>query len=284
MKNHHLKAPTERGNTKSYCQKIIGNAFIFFTLATLSNTSFAYGQNGHRITGCIAEQLIDKNTRTFLNNLLPVQSLARISTYPDEMRSNPSEFWQNEAGYFHYVTLSDDTGYQNSDRPENGDAYSALKNFTSALSSSNTSIEEKKLALSFIVHIIGDLHQPLHVGSEARNDRGGNSVKVLFFDKKTNLHSVWDTQLIEHKNLSFTEYCSWLLPEISEDDIQNWQSAPLEKWIIESAELREKIYPNDADLGYQYVYEFTGVSELRLKQAGVRIANYLNSLKLEWPE
>jgi len=81
------------------------------------------------------------------------------------------------------------------------------------LQDETASLEDKQLTLRFTVHIIGDLHQPLHAGDGT--DRGGNDYKMTFFWEETNLHRVWDTQLIEQEELSYTEMTHWLSRKIT---------------------------------------------------------------------
>jgi len=138
----------------------------------------------------------------------------------------------------------------------------------------NASREEKALALKFIVHIVGDVHQPLHAGNG--EDRGGNDVKVRWFGEETNLHSVWDSKLIESRNLSYTEYSHWLGREINSEQTIAWWTADPQVWIAESTTIRDRIYPASSkanpSLGYAYQYENLGVAETRLQQGGIRLA------------
>lgn len=106
--------------------------------------------------------------------------------------SSPEEFWQRNASSFHYVTVPEGQTYADVGPPEEGDAITALEQSSNTVNNGDASLEEKQLALRFIVHIIGDLHQPLHVGNG--KDRGGNDFLVTFFGEVSNLHSVWDSK------------------------------------------------------------------------------------------
>ena len=138
----------------------------------------------------------------------------------------------------------------------------------------NASLAEKQLALRFVVHLVGDLHQPLHAGTCC--DRGGNDVKVKWFGKDTNLHAVWDTSLVEEEQLSFTELAAKLERHISNRDLIGWWDINPRDWATESAQLRETVYPPPAkgkvrsplELSYSYVYEYTPLMERRLKRGG----------------
>ena len=99
---------------------------------------------------------------------------------------------------------------------EEGDALSALARFTQTVRDANASRENKALALKFIAHIVGAVHQPLHAGNG--DDRGGNDVKVRWFGDETKLHAVWDNRLIDSRSLSYSEYSRWLEREIKSSD------------------------------------------------------------------
>ena len=101
---------------------------------------------------------------------------------------------------------------------------SALARFTHTVRDPNASREQKALALEYILHIVGDVHQPLHAGNG--DDRGGNDVKVRWFGDETNLHSVWDSKLIDSRNLSYTEYARWLGRDIDPSETIAWWTAP----------------------------------------------------------
>ena len=138
------------------------------------------------------------------------------------MRSDPSDFWQKTASPWHYVTVPNGTDYDDSDAPPEGDAMTALARFTETLRDPKASQDDKRLALRFIVHINGDLHQPLHAGNGT--DRGGKDFKVTWFGKSTNLHSVWDSGLIEQRALSYSEYAKWLSRSITPLEVVAWIS------------------------------------------------------------
>ncbi len=268
---------------------------VFLWMAFYSFQVLAFGQTGHRITGEIAEKYLTENTRLAIAELLDNESLAEVSTYVDEMRSDPDDFWQKVATPYHYVTVPKDKTYDEIGSPIQGDAMFALKKYSQIVRDPLTSKSEKSLAIKFIVHLIGDLHQPLHVGTGL--DRGGNDFKVKFFGQRKNLHSVWDSGLIDGKQLSFSEWSNWLSQKISEEDLVLWNEIDPLVWIKESIEIRNTIYPITPpilvkksteiskkiqpelpSIGYKYSHQHLPTLKLRLKQAGVRIAAYLNDL------
>lgn len=247
-------------------------------LATgVASPAFGWGQTGHRVTGAIAQQYLSPLSQAAMMELLPNSSLAQASTHADEMRSDPSEFWQKTAGPWHYVSVPEGKTYVEVGAPDEGDAVTALEQFTNTLKDPSATTDEKRLALQFIVHIIGDLHQPLHAGNGT--DRGGNDVKVRFFWQDSNLHRVWDSQMLEQRGLSYTEWTAQLTRSITPQDIRNWASTDVLEWIKESTEIRDTIYPDNANnMSYDYLYSNLPTAQKRIQMAGIRIAMYLNKV------
>ena len=257
------------------------------TAALTPSPACAWGKTGHRVVAALADAQLSGLTRAHVKELLGVESLDEASTWPDEMRSAPGEFWQKTSTPWHYVTLN---GVIYDHAPSEGDALEALNKFTATLKDPNASLADKQLALRFIVHLVGDLHQPLHVGKCC--DKGGNDVKVKWFGRDLNLHSVWDSAIVDDQQLSFTELAAKLGRHTSNDDVIRWWDVNPRDWISESGQIRETVYPSlppagakgkdgkpaVPELSYSYVYKYSPVMEQRLKQAGVRLAAYLNAI------
>ncbi len=269
---------------------------ISAALATIVPTSplLAWGKTGHRVVAAIADTQLSGLARAHVAEILgPGESLEEAATWPDDMRADPAPFWQKTASPWHYVTL-DGLSYDHA--PPEGDALEALARFRKTLQDPHASLADKQLALRFIVHLVGDLHQPFHAGKCC--DKGGNNVKVTWFGKPTNLHAVWDSALVDEEQLSFSELSAKLERHISSHDVVEWwDSNPLD-WVRESAEVRDSLYPpnlpNSAkptegtageppvpNLSFSYVYKFSPLMERRLSQAGIRLAAYLDDIFAE---
>lgn len=249
---------------------------ICFTGLVLSQQVFAWGQTGHRVVGEIAEHHLSPQAKAAVEAILPHESLAEASTYADEMRSDPDTFWKKTSPPWHYVTVPAGKTYAEVGAPHAGDAFTALQHFTEVLKDAHSSMEDKQLALRFVVHLVGDLHQPLHAGNGT--DKGGNDVKLKFFWHDSNLHSVWDSGMIDHLGLSFTELSTWLDEKITPEQRKAWYDTNPQDWIAESAKIRDGIYPDSADINYDYMYNNINIVKQRLKQGGIRLADYLNMI------
>jgi hypothetical protein len=241
----------------------------------IPNLCFGWGQNGHRITGTIAESMLTPKAQNRVRMILGNETLAEASTWPDFMRSSDDPFWKKSSP-LHYVTVPEGETYHEDHAPPQGDAYLALLRFSEEVTSPTATTDEKARALRFIVHIIGDLHQPLHAGNG--KDRGGNDVKVTYFGEPSNLHRVWDTQIIEGQNLSYTEYTQFITRTLNDQKIKASSTTDPVVWITESTVIRDQIYPENDKLYYEYHFKHLDTLNERLLQAGIRIATYLNQL------
>jgi len=234
---------------------------------------FAWGSNGHRVVGRIAmNHLTDEAARAVVCLLGP-EGLDQVSTWPDEIRSDPS--WK-KADPWHFLSIDDAETLETTARDPAGDVLEAIQRFTAVLRDPQASREAKQEALKFLVHLVGDIHQPLHVGRRA--DHGGNSIKVLWFKEESNLHTVWDSGMIDNERLSFSELAAFIdHPTLQE--LQTWQNSAPADWANESKALRERVYQiGDGKLSYEYVYRNIPLVKRRLLQGGVRLAGLLNSI------
>jgi hypothetical protein len=262
--------------------------FLFF-LISFSKAGFAWGPTGHRVVGDIAEAYLSKNATKEIKKIISNEPLARISTWPDEIKSDPNKY--SYTFNWHYTDWPDDQ--ENYD--ENKSSGLLLKKIDEnlgILKSGTSSKQEKQFALKFLVHLVGDLHMPLHVGDG--KDRGGNNCHVYFHEQLTNLHAVWDDKMIEFSKLSFTELSNILKKIYTKQEISHWQSGKILDWARESKELRSKVYPdvqklycvqklpenneNIPKLSYDYSFRFMSELEKRLFQAGIRLAYLLNQV------
>lgn len=262
-------------------RKSISLLFAVGMTLTTSDAA-AWGQNGHRIIGELAELHLTDHTRLAIKPLLEGDSLAEVSTWADEMRSDPSTFWRKQSSKWHYINIEDPKNMHQHVH-SNLDDKEKVKNILdgiyysiNTLQSDSKSIDEKRFALRFLVHLVGDSHQPFHAGRG--EDRGGNMIKVKFFGSDSNLHSTWDTKLIENENLSFTEFTRFIQTTNSEIIAEYLNSAPAD-WLLESNNIAENVYnSNETEISYGYIYKHMPTVKFRLQQGGIRLAGLLNQI------
>ncbi|MGH9361752.1 MAG: S1/P1 nuclease, partial [Thermoanaerobaculia bacterium] len=244
--------------------------------------AWGWGPNGHRIVGEIAERHLSEQARREIAVILDGDGLSEVSTWPDEIRSEPA--WKH-ADVWHYLSIDDGETLATTARDPKGDVLEALQRFEAVLRDRQAPREKKAEALRFYVHFAGDVHQPLHVGRRA--DRGGNEIRVKWFRQPSNLHSVWDHGLIESQSLSFTEFVRFI-DDRTPRQVAAWRAAPYAEWVRESFCLRGAVYdfgretPADPalepELGYGYAFAKMGIVEERLVKAGVRLAARLDAI------
>lgn len=178
------------------------SVIILSSLTFYSNT-IDWGQTGHRVVGEIAEDHLSRKAKRKIKELLNGHSLAFVSTFGDEIKSDSRyrEFYT-----WHYVNKPFDKNYQDAEKNPDGDLYTGIQKCKSIILDETSSRQDKEFYLKLLVHLIGDLHQPMHVGRA--EDKGGNDFKVEWFYGKTNLHSVWDSKMINHYQMTYKELAS----------------------------------------------------------------------------
>lgn len=238
------------------------------------DTSNKWGQIGHYVTGEIAEYHLTPAVRERVNTILGEYSMARATVWMDDIRSDSS---YNYTSTWHWATIEEGKTYEETVQDEGGDIIWALETLIAELKEGGLSETEEREKLKIVMHMIGDIHQPLHVGTG--EDRGGNDVRVQWMGDNSNLHRVWDSDVINSFQMSYTELAKELNTATA-DQIVAWQKATVRDWAYESVSYRENVYdlPASMRLGYEYRYVNKDIIYKRLLQAGVRMAGVLNEI------
>jgi hypothetical protein len=235
-----------------------------------------WGQTGHRTTAEIAQSYLSKDAQKEIAKLLNGRSLAFVSTYADEIKSD-SEF--REYYPWHYVNLPEDASkYIVDEANPKGDLLMGLRKCVEVLKDKKSSKEEKEFYLKMLVHFMGDLHQPLHAGRG--EDKGGNDIQVRWFGDGTNLHRVWDSEMLDSYQMSYSEMASNKF-KLSKEQRKNIASGTFEDWMYESKALSTKVYASaevGEKLGYKYMYDWFPVVGEQLQKGGIRLAQVLNEI------
>ena len=158
----------------------------------ISSAAFGWGQKGHDVAAAIAERHLTRKAarevRRVLNGLSPVY----VANWMDNASHTPlyahTKTW-------HYFNVAPDGEIETTERLPEGDVLRAVTDLTAQLKSGSLEAEEEETALRMLIHLVGDMHCPMHLGHA--EDLGGNRLKVRFFGRETNLHTVWDTDLVE---------------------------------------------------------------------------------------
>ena len=247
----------------------------------LSVALLSWGVTGHRTIGKIAAGHLSPQAKAAIHELIGDTTLAEISTWADEVRGQPA--FRN-TGPWHYINLPlglDFADFEAKVKDMTQDnVYSALQQQERILGAATSTRPQKVEALKFIVHFVGDLHQPMHVSRE--EDKGGNTIQLNYDGNGTNLHALWDSKLIDHQGLTY-EQMAEKYDHATPAQIKQWQSDPLIQWIWESYQASSKLYEEiDAlksrAIDDSYYQAHIAIIEDRIEKAGIRLAGVLNEI------
>lgn len=247
---------------------------LFVVIMTITLNGMGWGATGHRVVGKIATDHLHKKVRKKLDQLLQGKSLAEVSTWMDNIKSDDRYDHTHD---WHWVTIPDGQQYSETEKNPKGDIIATMRRLIDELKAGNLDTKTEREHVMMLIHLVGDIHQPLHVGTG--EDRGGNDVKVSWFWDDSNLHRVWDNGMIDGKLYSYTELAE-VASNQSEEAIEDWADDGILVWADESIQLREAVYdlPEDNRIGFEYQYKNWDTVTLRLVQAGVRLAAVLNDI------
>ncbi|HOU98350.1 MAG TPA: S1/P1 nuclease [Bacteroidales bacterium] len=240
-------------------------SFLFlFTL--ISSLSFGWGEIGHHIIAEIAKAHVNNNIQDSVNKYLGSMSWESAATWMDDMRRN------KEYAYFktwHYINIEKDMPYD-STKTGTDNVYVQLQTAINNLKNKkNLSPEQITYNLKILFHLMGDFHQPLHVGYGV--DRGGNEIKVNFMGKYTNLHAIWDTDIIEQATISFEN-----VNALSQKKIyKNMEEVNLLKWMTQTRKLLVAVYHFSNPIESKYIDDSKHIIQHQLLLAGLRLAQIL---------
>ena len=253
---------------------------LVVVLFSLSLQCFSWGVLGHRIVGEVAESRLTPKARAEIKKILGNETIAMSSNWADFIKSDSTyDYLYN----WHFINL--DSGLSRNqvqaylDKDTATDIYTKAKFLIKELKSKSLSQDKKCMYLKLLIHFVGDIHQPLHVGRKV--DLGANRVRVQWFSTSTNLHAVWDESLVNFQQLSYTEYTR-AINFTSPQQRLGWQKQPISEWIIESYQIAQKLYadikePNQR-LSYDYNFKYVQTLNERLLKGGVRLAGVLNEI------
>ncbi len=252
---------------------------IYALFIYLPIQSMAWGQLGHRIVGQIAESHLNPKTKLAIKSIMGNESLAMCANWADFVKSDKAYDYLYNWHFINFpgglnqselmTILKADTAV---------DAYTKINFMVKELKNKNLAKDKKVMYMRLLVHIVGDIHQPMHTGH--LEDKGGNDVKLSWFGKSSNLHSIWDSELIESQQLSYTEYTQ-AINFCTAKQKSALQNDPLTQWISESYQIAQKLYagvtPGDK-LGYRYNYDNIDLLNQQLLKGGIRLAGLLNQI------
>lgn len=254
---------------------------LTFLMILVSANAFAWGTTGHRVIAEIAENNLKCSTKYKLKKIIGTQKLAYWANWPDFIKSDSTGAWKH-ADVWHYVNISPHSNHDEFvkelrlQRAPN--LYTEIQTVSNQLKNKNVVGKERETALRFLIHLVGDLAQPMHTGRA--EDLGGNLTKLTYFGEETNLHALWDSKIIDNTKYSYSEYAR-VLDVKSKKQKKEMMKGSLEDWFFESHKTANTIYSYtkpDHKYSYAYNYRFNEIIERQLYYGGLRLAKILNEV------
>ena len=259
-------------SSKLFCmKKKIVPVLLLFMLVTNSEKVFAWGKTGHELVAQIAFHFLDDSTKNLIQEYLGNLSIEEAANWMDDSKGNT---YYNYMRTWHYLDM------------EKGEKYtpSSERNILTILHSAIVELrnyktikkKDVKRDLLLLFHLIGDLHQPLHCGYAI--DKGGNTVEVRSPFVSGNLHSVWDTQILEYKNIGL-DSCLELYKTYDDKTIAGFNKIDELKWMYQSRSLLDTVYSfQDNFLDRAYIDNNARIIKTQLLTAGLRLASVLREV------
>ena len=250
--------------------------WLFVLCAGSLQTALGWGQKGHDVTAYIAECNLTPEAAQEIDRVLDGHSPVYYANWLDSASHTPEYAYTRT---WPYANIDEGYTYATMPKEPAGDVVTAVNDLVAELKSKELSAEKEAEALKMLIHLVGDMHCPMHSGH--RSDRGGNTIPVTFFGKPANLHSIWDTSLPEaaHK-WSYTEWQNQI-DRLSDDEATLIESGTPKEWFMETAELCKGIYeatPEGTNVSYDYIDRFTTLIEQQFVKGGHRLAKLLNEI------
>lgn len=251
---------------------------LMLSLLVCSAPVWSFGAKGHSIVAIIAENHLSAQSLEAVEIIAGTSKLEPLANWADLIKGDPK--WKHSKSW-HYISIDKNESFAGLRRNPNGDILLALEKAESQLRDPSLSRQHRRQALAFLIHLVADIHQPLHVGR--RDDRGGNEILVKWLGKDSNLHRVWDSGIINSTKLSPSAYAR-RLDQISHANIKRWQNSSSVDWAQESKLRRRAAYDFTAipgtkpSLGQEYARRHKPQIDQRLQMAGIRLADRLNRL------
>jgi hypothetical protein len=250
---------------------------LALALLALPSAAFAWGPAGHRMVAALAEAQLHASARREVLHLLAVSadiSLADVANWADDIRDDPlGSALARQTTRMHFINFPDSGCHYDAARICAGGqcVVAAIDAYAAALGDRTRPDQERAQALRFLVHFVGDVHQPLHAGY--RPDRGGNNYQVRIDGKGSNLHSIWDSRILGSRRLGWKDYARRLERQPIADDDEN----PID-WAEQSCRVvrDDGVYPGSRTIDKAYLARMRPLAELQIRRAGARLATLLN--------
>jgi hypothetical protein len=247
-------------------------ALVFIILFASISFSFGWGAVGHKIVADVAKSYVGKDIQDSVNKYLGDMTWESASTWMDEMRSN------HQYDYFkawHYLDLEKGDKYDDTLAKGNNIIVQLKKAINNLTNRKNLSKDDIHFNLLVLIHLMGDFHMPLHVGYGV--DKGGNTIKVTFNGKATNLHHIWDSDIIEYKKITY-DVIESLLTKETKQQLKEITDGDIISWFNQTRKYLDTVYSYTDTISEDYINKCYPIIESQLLYAGVRLGFELNNI------
>ena len=240
-------------------------------LMTMPVHSLAWGKRGHNLVALIAFSMLDADCKQTIRQYLGNMSIEEASTWMDDIKGDHEYDYMKK---WHYVNIDKGSRYERTSEPN---VVTELNRVINELEHKQTlSGEQIKLDLLVLIHLVGDLHQPLHVGYGS--DKGGNEVHVTYKNHSSNLHKVWDSEIIESENITLND-CLLQLRTYSKNQITDFSAINVDNWIAEPRAQLDNVYNfSDGTIDAVYISRSKNFIEDDILIAGIRLSSVLKKI------
>jgi hypothetical protein len=241
--------------------------FVAVSLLLFTFDLLAWGSKGHKIVASFARAAISDQVADSVQSILGKMSFEEASVWMDEVRSDHTYDYMKP---WHYINIEKDATYVVGDDKH---IVSQLELALAMLKHKDRNQEKASTALRLLFHLIGDLHQPLHCGYG--EDKGGNEVQVNFEGKGTNLHSIWDTDLIEFSKINLSN-CLKFSNTLTAEEKKQTQKIDVTAWMHESRSYLQTVYDyKKRTISDEYINTAKPIIVKQITKAGIRLATIL---------
>ena len=252
------------------------NSILLLLFLIVNSSAWGWGPKGHDIVAAIAEQHLTPKAKKSIQAILDSHSLVYYASWMDQVMKHP-EYASVQT--WHYANVDKGLTFEVMPRNKKGDVVSAVTDLVEKLKAGGLDPQTEELYLKMLIHLVGDMHCPMHAGH--LSDLGGNMIPVKFFSNKTNLHSVWDTALVEaaHK-WGYTEWQSQI-DRLSDEQKETTVSGGPVEWFKQTLDVCTEVYEYTSPksvISYDYIAKYTPVIEQQLLRGGHRLAKLLNDI------
>jgi len=263
-------------------------ALVTALAVVLTQSAFAWGPQGHRVIARVAEERLTPAAKLAIKELLhPGDTLPDVADWADSADRGRRDDAVPGSAKWHFINVPiRDAKFDPRLIRDEDNVVVKIKQYRKILADKSKPKQDRQRALLFLVHFVEDIHQPLHVGDNG--DRGGNDTQIQFFNEGTNLHKLWDSDLIHRIGGNDQAWMARVERDITPETVKEWSKGSVDDWADESFQVAKlayrplddapKLIPRGFKLDDAYLRRAEPILKQQMAKASVRLANELNAI------